>query len=178
VACGHCCSLSRQNPERQRNTIDLVKAAGLQIISLPLCNLYLQGRETVDGRTKTPQWRGITLLQEFIDAGVTVACASDNVRDAFFPWGDLDAMEVYTQSFRIGHLDTRWSVSPSIVTTAPARIMNLPSYGQIAPGARADLIVFQARSFSELFSVPGAPRRLLRGETFRPSQPPAYSELG
>jgi cytosine deaminase len=177
VACGHCCSLSRQDPERQRSTIELVKAAGIQIISLPLCNLYLQGRQKVDGRGKTPQWRGITLVHELLDAGVTVACASDNVRDAFYPWGDLDAMDVFNQSFRIGHLDTKWSRSPTIVTTAPAKIMNLPEYGVIAPGSRSDLVVFAARSFSELLSVPGAPRRLLQGESFRLAQPPSYAEI-
>src|ERR1700678_1771561 len=42
VVCGHCCSLSVQAPERQRSTIALVKEAGIRVISLPLCNLYLQ----------------------------------------------------------------------------------------------------------------------------------------
>ncbi|HEY1848920.1 MAG TPA: amidohydrolase family protein, partial [Opitutaceae bacterium] len=102
VVCGHCCSLSVQAPERQRSTIALVREAGIRVVSLPLCNLYLQGRAggTVPG---TPQWRGLTLVHELIDAGVPVACASDNVRDAFHAFGDLDAAEVLIETVRLAH---------------------------------------------------------------------------
>lgn len=184
VACGHCCSLSVQSPDRQRSTIDLVRAAGIRIISLPLCNLYLQGRSRAPAPTEgelgaplTPQWRGLTLLHEFMEAGVTVACASDNVRDAFYAYGDLDAAEVYLQSVRLGHLDTRLAASPAVVTTAPAKIMGLDDIGAVAPGMRADLIAFEARSFNELLSLPGLPRRLIRGEAFRERVVPSYAEL-
>ena len=185
VACGHNCSLAVQDPTRAAETIALVKAAGVGIISLPLCNLYLQGRtRTVSaegdelGRPLTPRWRGVTLLHEFLDAGVTVACASDNVRDAFYAWGDMDAMEVYSQSVRIAHLDTRMEVSPSVVTTGPAEIMGLSDHGRIAPGARADLVVLEARTFNELLSRPEARRRLVHGEAFRPAVAPGYETLG
>ncbi len=185
VACGHNCSLAIHDTVRALDTIALVKAAGIGIISLPLCNLYLQGRgrtaPTADGehgRPLTPRWRGVTLLHEFIDAGVPIACASDNVRDAFYAWGDLDAMEVYQQSIRIAHLDTRLDVSPAVVTTGPASIMGLPDHGCIAPGARADLLVLEARTFNELLARPDARRRLVNGEAIRAVQRPAYSALG
>ncbi len=42
-----------------------------------------------DGRT--PRWRGVTLLHELKAAGVPVAIASDNTRDPFYAYGDLDA---------------------------------------------------------------------------------------
>ena len=187
VACGHNCSLAVQPDERAGSTIDLVKQAGVRIISLPLCNLYLQGRTRLPapasavvgtrGAPLTPRWRGLTLLHEFMEAGVTVACASDNVRDAFYAWGDYDAMEVYSQSVRLAHLDTRLAASPAVVTTGPADIMGLADHGRIAPGARADLVVLEARTFSELLSRPAARRRLVHGEHFRPSTPPDYSEL-
>jgi cytosine/creatinine deaminase len=184
VACGHNCSLAVQADERARSTIDLVKQAGIGIISLPLCNLYLQGRtrmpspdSSVRGAPLTPNWRGLTRLHEFMEAGVQTACASDNVRDAFYAWGDYDMMEVYAQSVRLAHLDTRLAASPAVATTGPAAIMGLPDHGRIAPGARADFIVMQARTFSELLSRPAAPRRLIHGEHFRPATPPDYSEL-
>jgi len=135
VVCGHCCSLAVQPTERALDTIRLVKEAGIGIISLPLCNSYLQDRSRgpategePSGRPATPRWRGLTLLHEFMDAGVEVACASDNVRDAFFAWGDYDVMEVYRESLRLAHLDTRLAQSPGIVTDrsrrdhAPARL--------------------------------------------------------
>jgi cytosine deaminase len=176
VVCGHCCSLSVQAPERQRSTIALVKEAGIRVVSLPLCNLYLQDRRGA-GFPRTPQWRGLTLIHDLLDAGVPVACASDNVRDAFHAFGDFDAAEVYIQSVRLAHLDSRLGESAAVVTTAAADIIGRPDMGRVAPGAPAHLVVFPARSFSEFLSRPGSRRRLVDGENIREARPPAYGEL-
>ncbi len=183
VACGHNCSLSVQAPERARETIALVKEAGIGIISLPLTNLHLQGRArgprppgAAFGPPLTPQWRGLTLLHEFIDAGVTVACGGDNVRDAFIGWGDFDPVEVYIESVRVAHLDTRLAFSPTVVTTGPAAIMGLPGYGRIAPGSPADMVVFSARKLYSLLARPSTPRRLIHGEAFREASLPDFDE--
>jgi cytosine deaminase len=184
VACGHNCSLSVQAPERAKETIALVKEAGIGIISLPLTNLHLQGRARAPappgekfGTPRTPQWRGLTLLHEFIEAGVTVACGGDNVRDAFIGWGDFDIVEVYIESVRIAQLDTRLAFSPSVVTTGPAKIMGLPGYGMVAPGSPADMIVFSARGLYPLLARPATPRRFIHGEEFREAALPDFDEL-
>lgn len=183
VACGHNCSLSVQSPERARETIALVKEAGISIISLPLTNIHLQGRSRLPappgekfGTPKTPQWRGLTLIHEFADAGVTVACGGDNVCDAFIGWGDFDMVEVFVQSVRLAHLDTRLAFAPSVVTTGPAAIMGLPGYGQIAPGSPADMIVFDVRKLYSLLARPGTRRRLIHGEEFREASTPDFEE--
>jgi cytosine deaminase len=176
VVCGHCCSLAVQPPQRQNSTIALVREAGIRVVSLPLCNLYLQDRRGT-GSPGTPHWRGLTLIHELLDAGVPVACASDNVRDAFYPYGDLDASEVYIQSVRLAHLDSRLSASVGIVTTTAADIIGLPTLGRIAPGSPAQLVVFPARSFSEFLSRPASRRRLVDGESIRDARPPGYEEL-
>jgi cytosine deaminase len=176
VVCGHCCSLAVQQPDRQRSTLALVKEAGIRVISLPLCNLYLQDRRSA-GTPQTPHWRGITLIHELMDAGIPVACASDNVQDAFYPYGDLDAAEVYIQSVRLAHLDSRLGASAGVVTTVAADIMGLPAVGRIAPGSPAQLVIFPARSFSEFLSRPGSKRRLVDGESIRDARPPGYEEL-
>jgi cytosine deaminase len=176
VVCAHCCSLSVQDPERQKATITLAREAGIRVVSLPLCNLYLQDRRGA-AFPRTPQWRGITLIHDLIEAGVPVACASDNVRDAFHAYGDYDAAEVYIQSVRIAHLDSRLRESPGVVTTTAADIVGRPDMGRVAPGAPAHLVVFPARSFSEFLSRPGSARRLVDGEYIRDARQPAYSEL-
>jgi len=183
VACGHNCSLSVQPPERARETIALVKEAGIGIISLPLTNIHLQGRSRAPapagatfGTPRTPQWRGLTLIHEFIDAGVTVACGGDNVRDAFIGWGDFDPIEVFVQSVRLAHLDSRMAFAPSVVTTGPASIMGLPGFGRVAPGSPADLVVFAARGLYPLLARPSTPRRFLHGEAFREASLPDFDE--
>jgi cytosine deaminase len=177
VVCGHCCSLAVQAPERQRSTIALAREASIRVISLPMCNLYLQDRRG-PGFPRTPYWRGLTLVHDLLDAGVPVACASDNVRDAFFAYGDLDAAEVYIQSVRLAHLDSRLGASVSVVTSAAADIVGLPEMGRVAPGAPSRLVVFPSRSFSEFLSRPGSGRRLVDGESIRDSRPPGFDELG
>ena len=61
ILVGHCCSLSRQPDREVLDTLDKVANAGLSVVSLPMCNLYLQDRRQ-DGTT--PRWRGVTLLHE------------------------------------------------------------------------------------------------------------------
>jgi cytosine deaminase len=171
-----------QPPERARETIALVKEAGIGIISLPLANIHLQGRTRAPappgtfGTPRTPQWRGLTLIHEFIDAGVTVACGGDNVRDAFIGWGDFDPIEVYVESVRLAHLDSRLAFSPSVVTTGPAAIMGLPVHGRVAPGSPADMIVFSVRRLYSLLARPSTPRRLIHGEEFREAKLPDFDE--
>jgi cytosine deaminase len=106
-----------------------------------------------------------------------VACASDNVRDAFFAFGDYDAAEVYSESVRLAHLDDRLGASVGIVTTAAAEIVGRPDMGRVAPGSPAHLVVFPARSLSEFLSRPGSRRRLVDGENIREARPPGYEEL-
>ncbi len=187
VACGHNCSLAVQDPARSASTLDLVKEAGIRLISLPLCNLYLQARdraaapagapEGARGPARTPRWRGLTLVHEAWDRGIPVACASDNVRDAFYAWGDYDLLEVFQQSVRIGHLDTRMHAAASVVTTAPADIMGLPHHGRIAPGAHPALVVTAATTLNELLARPAAPRRLVRDGVLISPTPPPYARL-
>ncbi len=173
VACGHNCSLAVQDPVRAASTLDLVKQAGIRLISLPLCNLYLQGRDRTGGTPRTPRWRGLTLLHEAMELGIPVACASDNVRDAFYAWGDYDLLEVFQQSVRIGHLDTRLAAAASVVTTGPADVMGLPDYGRVVPGALGALVVTAATTLNELLARPAAPRRLVREDRlFTPTIPP------
>ena len=170
VVCGHCCSLAVQAPERQRSTLALVKEAAIRVISLPLCNLYLQDRRGA-GFPRSPQWRGLTLVQDLQDAGVPVACASDNVRDAFHAYGDYDAAEVYIESVRLAHLDSRLAESLGVVTAGR------PDMGRVGSGSPAHLVVFPVRSFSEFLSRPGSRRRLVDGENIRDARPPGYDEL-
>ncbi len=177
VTCGHNCSLAVQDDDRARETIALVKEAGINIIALPLCNQYLQGRRwTAEGRPLSPHWRGLTRLHELTEAGVKIASASDNVRDAFCAWGDYDMWEILIASIRIGHLDTRMALAPALVTTHPADFMGLPDHGRIAVGARADLVVATGRTFNEFLSQPNASRRLIHGDSFRSVESPGLQE--
>jgi len=138
-----------------------------------MCNLYLQDRAA----NRTPRWRGITLLHEMVARGIAVAISSDNVRDPFYGYGDLDAVEVFTMASRIAHLDRPVGAWPSTVTTAPAAIMGLADAAGLAIGGAADLILFRARFWHELLSRPQSDRVVLRGGAAIDATPPDYREL-
>ncbi|QFT34636.1 Cytosine deaminase [Labrenzia sp. THAF82] len=172
IVCGHCCSLSVHQPDEIDRTLDLLAETGIAIVSLPMCNMYLQDR--VEGRT--PRRRGVTLLHEMKQRGISVAVASDNTRDPFYAYGDLDMVEVYTQATRILHLDHPIGDWISTVTTTPAQLMDIRA-GQLEVGAPADLVLFGARDWNELLSRPAGPRSVLRAGTLIDQTLPDYREL-
>ena len=148
------------------------------LLPLPLCNLYLQDRRSAGTAfPRSPLWRGLTLIHDLLDAGIPVACASDNVRDAFHAFGDYDLADVYVQSIRLAHLDARLADSVRVVTSTAADLIGSPEYGRIAPGSPAHLVVFDAHRFSELLSRPGAPRRCIDGEEIHRPAAPDFAEL-
>ena len=173
IICGHCCSLAVQSPEITKETLNLVKNAGIAIVSLPMCNLYLQDRQ----EEKTPFWRGTTKIKEMKKAGIPVAFASDNCRDPFYGFGDHDGLEVFTQAVRIAHLDTPYADWVNSVTLTPANLLGLPHLGRIKTGLEANLLIFKARYFSELLSRPQWDRLVIRRGLSIDTTLPDYQEL-
>jgi cytosine deaminase len=173
VVCGHCCSLAVQPEDQAQATITQVKTAKIGIVSLPMCNLYLQDRVP----KRTPRWRGVTPIHELKAAGVAVAIASDNCRDPFYGFGDHDGLEVFNMSARIAHLDRPYGDWLKAITQTPADLMGLPDVGRIGVGLAADLILFKARSFSELLSRPQGDRIVLRAGQAIDTTLPDYAEL-
>jgi cytosine deaminase len=135
--------------------------------------MYLQDRRT--GR-RTPHWRGVTLVKELATAGVPVALASDNTRDPFYAYGDLDPVEVFAQAVRIAQLDDPLGGWVRAITTTPAAVMG-SNVGALGQGRGADFIVFRARSWSELLARPRGPRLVIRGGRPLTEGPPDYREL-
>ncbi|MEP3298728.1 MAG: cytosine deaminase [Pseudoruegeria sp.] len=170
---GHCCSIARQPDDAAHRTLDLVAKAGMSITTLPMCNLYLQDRRQ---NGTTPRWRGVTLVHEMRARGINVAIASDNTRDPFYAYGDLDMIEVYRMATRILHLDHPVSDWPGAIVNAPAQIMGITA-PKITTGQPADMIAFRARSWTELLSRPQSDRMVLRGGEQIDTTLPDYSEL-
>ena len=172
VVVGHCCSLSAMPEAEALATLDLVARAGIHVVSLAMCNMYLQDRHA----HRTPRLRGITLVHEMRARGINVSFASDNTRDPFYAYGDLDMLEVMREATRIGHLDHTGSDWPLAFTTNPARAMGLPA-PSLDPGAAADLVICKARTWTELFSRPQSDRIVIRAGRQIDRALPDYAEL-
>jgi cytosine deaminase len=174
ILVGHCCSLARQPDLDVLDTLDKVAHAGIAVVSLPMCNLYLQDRRQ---DATTPRWRGVTLLHEMKARGIPVAVASDNTRDPFYAYGDLDMLEVYRMATRILHFDHPVGDWPKTIAATPAAVMRLDGVGLLASGGAADFIVFKGRSWTELLSRPEQDRIVVRDGRAIARDIPDYAEL-
>ena len=174
IVCGHCCSLSVQEEVEALATLDRVARAGIAIVSLPMCNLYLQDR---GGGGRTPRRRGVPLLHEMAARGDPVAVASDNTRAPFYAYGDLDMIEVFREATRIFHFDHPVGAWPRAIAAAPGAILGRPERGRIAAGLPADLILFRARTWTELNARSQADRVVLRAGRPIDRRLPAYRDL-
>lgn len=172
VTVGHCCSLSAQDEARALDTLDIVAKAGINVASLPMCNLYLQDRQS----SRTPRRRGLTLVHEMAARSINVSFASDNTRDPFYAYGDMDMLEVMREATRIGHLDHSHSRWPEAFVTNPAKACGLDMPG-FSPGAPADFVIYRARNWTELFARPQTDRIVLRAGEPIDTTLPDYAEL-
>ncbi|MFF4806086.1 amidohydrolase family protein [Streptomyces sp. NPDC001351] len=152
VTASHCVSLGTVAPDEAARTAKEVAAAGIGVVTLPLTNLYLQGR----ARTScTP--RGLTAVRALLDAGVPVAAGGDNVRDPFNPVGRADPLETASLLVTAGHLTPGEALHA--VTAGARAVLGLPAAGPYE-GAVADLLAVRARSVSEVLGA-SCPERLV-----------------
>lgn len=156
VVCGHACSLSMQDEASAHETLALCAQADIHLVALPTTNLYLQG-----AWDRTPIERGITRIREAAARGVRASLATDNVQDAFYPFGGYDLLETFGLGVQMAHL------TPAIewldaITLSPARAMGLAWDGRIAPGCPADLVLLEAADEHELMDRRGRRRTVIR----------------
>ncbi|MCO1660395.1 amidohydrolase family protein [Pseudonocardia sp. S2-4] len=133
VTASHCVRLGVLPPERLDRVVELVAAARMGVVTLPITNLYLQGR----GLTHAAP-RALTAVRALLDAGVPLAAGGDNLRDPFNPVGRADPFETTSLLMTAGHL--RGAEALAAVTSGARAVMGLPPAGT-APGERADLML-------------------------------------
>ncbi len=100
VTLSHACAVSSLTKGDRSRVIDKLAEAEITVIALPRTNLYLQ-----DAGEHTPTLRGIAPVREMVAAGIQVRLASDNVQDAFYPYGDADLLGVAMDGILAARLD-------------------------------------------------------------------------
>ncbi|MDA3793135.1 MAG: amidohydrolase family protein [Elusimicrobia bacterium] len=148
VTAGHTCALAAYDDNYARKVIGIVKEAGMHMITNPATNLMLQGR-----LDKQPKRRGITRVNELIEAGINVAYGQDCIKDTFYPtWGREDMLEVglitahAAQFTQPGQIENLYDMP----TFNSAAIMHLKNYG-IKEGDEADMNIVDAETVQEAF---------------------------
>jgi cytosine deaminase len=158
VAVGHATELAALPPAEQDAFAADLAASGVGVIMLPATDLYLMGR-----RDQRNVRRGLAPLKRLLAAGVPVAAASNNVRNAFTPAGTA-ALTLMGYLLVIGaHMGAREEQRQalSMLTEHPARILRLPDYG-LRVGSRADLVVWEATAHDDIVAAQARPRLVVK----------------
>jgi len=142
VTAGHCTAMAAWDLQTLTRIIDKVKEADITVVTNAPINLLLQGRGD-----EIPVRRGIARIAELLEAGVNVCCGQDDLLNMFYPFGQMDPLEVANITAHAGHL-----TSPDQIQAAfdmprynAARNIGLENYG-VHEGADANLILLEATS--------------------------------
>jgi cytosine deaminase len=148
VLVGHLCSLAGMDQSTAERMIGKMKKAGLNAVTLPAANMYLQGRGD-SGIVR----RGITRVREIQAAGVPIATASDNIHDPFHPFGRGDMIQIGLLTGYAAHLGSPEDIMTILrmMTEIPASIIGLEGYG-VKPGSHADFVILDAHKVEEIFT--------------------------
>jgi len=142
VTAGHCTSMAGWDKKTLERVIGKVKEAEITVVSNTPINLLLQGRGD-----ELPVRRGIARIAELLEAGVNVCAGQDDLLNMFYPFGQMDPLEVANIAAHGGHL-----TSPEQIQAAfdmpryhAAKGIRLQNYG-VYEGADANLVLFKATS--------------------------------
>lgn len=154
VLCGHGCALSVRPADEVARVLARGAEAGIGLTVLPECNAYLQDAQP--GRT--PRLRGLAPLHEARAAGIGVMLGSDNVRDAFYPYGDYDLFSVFRTAVLSAHLEPEAWIGAISSTPAGWAGQDMA----LQEGGPADFIRIRAADLDDAVSRPGAAREVWR----------------
>lgn len=160
VTVAHLTALATLPHDEVRRLADTIAETGIAVVVLPTTDLYLGGRA---GRG--PTLRGVAPLRQLFDAGVVTALGTNNVDNAFTPFGAVHPLRLAWLAGLVGHLghpaDSRRLLDA--ITTSAATAIGLPGR-TVEIGRPADLVVLQCDDPATVVRlVPDVTHTLRRG---------------
>ncbi|MGF7236314.1 MAG: amidohydrolase family protein [Frankia sp.] len=142
VTVGHVTQLSLVHPDRYEQLCSLVADAGVAMTVLPATDLFLMGRAAPVAKP-----RGVVHLAPLMSRGAACSIATNNVVNAFTPYGDCSLVRMANLYANITHAVGQAELEEclDLVTSAAARVMGADDYG-IRLGSPADLVCLDAHS--------------------------------
>ncbi|MDY2777749.1 MAG: amidohydrolase family protein [Collinsella sp.] len=154
VSVGHLTALGALSDKELEPILKKMAEAQISVMCLPMTDLHLGARND-----EFNVRRAVTPVRKLRDAGVNVCFATNNIRNAFTPYGTGDLFQVAMLGIPVCHLggaDDLPSVLP-MITTNPAKALGLVDYG-IAKGSKADMVLLDTASIKT--AVIDIPERL------------------
>lgn len=142
VSVGHLTAIAALPPEKLEPILKKIADAKINVMCLPATDLHLGARkDTYNVR------RAVTPVRKLRDAGVNVCLATNNIRNAFTPYGTGDLMHIAMLAIPVCHLggaDDLPTVLPMLTTNA-AKAIGLKDYG-LEVGKKADMVLLDSTS--------------------------------
>lgn len=153
VAVGHVTKLSAINAQALAVVARRLADSGVAVTVIPATDLFLMGR---DHDHNVP--RGVTPAHRLAAHGVTCSLATNNVLNPFTPFGDCSLIRMANLYANVAQVGSTSDIAAllDLVTTAPAKLMNLTDYG-IAIGNPADVVVLDCASATAAVAELAAP---------------------
>ncbi|MEA1834884.1 amidohydrolase family protein [Methylobacterium durans] len=138
VTLGHMTSLGALLPEQAKPVIDLLQQAEISIVTIPATDTYLGGR-----KDQAAPRRGLTPVVALRNAGVTVTYASNNIRNAFTPFGKVDPLQIGNMLAHIAQLGSPddQAYVLRMATLNAARAMGIGDRYGLEVGKQADMVI-------------------------------------
>ena len=154
VTAGHTCALAAYDDHYAGYVIQKLRQAKIHMITNPVTNLMLQGRND-----KQPIRRGITRVKELLEAGLLVSFGQDCVSDTFYPLGSADMLQVANVTAHAAQMSLPDEIKKvyDMITGDAAAVIGLEDYG-LKVGSKADLIVLDVATERDAIRL--APARL------------------
>jgi cytosine deaminase len=140
VTVAHLTKLTTAPLDRQRAIARRMAAAGVACTVLPATDLFLMGRDQTDNVR-----RGVVDANMLLAEGVNACIGTNNVLNAFTPFGDASILRIANLYAHIVQISTDAQLADcfDMITSRAARVLNHTGYG-IAPGNPADIVVLDA----------------------------------
>lgn len=154
VTAGHTCALAAYDDHYAGYVIQKLRQAQIHMITNPVTNLMLQGRND-----KQPIRRGITRVKELLEAGLLVSFGQDCVSDTFYPLGSADMLQVANVTAHAAQMSLPDEIKKvyDMITGDAAAVIGLEDYG-LKVGSKADLIILDVATERDAIRL--APARL------------------
>ncbi len=161
VALGHVTSLGALAPDEAKPVIELLRKADIHIVTLPATDVYLGGR-----KDEAKPRRGLTPVRALHEAGVNVAYSSNNIRNAFTPFGKADPLQIGNLLAHLVQFGTPEHQAEILKmgTTNAARVVGVSEDYGLAVGKQADIVILDTEVVADaLLDLPARSWVLKRG---------------
>jgi len=169
VTGSHLTSMHSMDNYYVSKLLPLMAEARIHVVANPLINITLQGRHDT-----YPKRRGMTRVEELMQAGINVAFGHDALLDPWYSFGTYDMIEVAHMGLHIAQMtgvDQMRQIFEA-VTFNGARALGLEGYG-LEAGCHADIVILQARDPQEALRLKPARLFVIRRGTIIAETAPA-----